>query len=595
MADCCPNIPCQYRVPPSVISLSIATTRWLAASILLVARRTRNSRAVLVNVSQHGAGRLTRRRLCVNPRATLGAPRPRSRDKPGARRGVVAEASGRLRCDPTDFGRRVEEAQGREMAVLFGWLVTDALFAALACAALWSLSRARALGYWRRRGVPSAPGALPFLGALRRESWPALLLRVHKMATGHPLVGVYGACGEPQLVVRDPGLARRVLAEDSRFFLDGDFQPARAPLARSVLVLAGRPRRPQVLLCAGCAPGEAEAMFPRVNGLAEELVRSVHREIARGNAVDVQGTAARFCTDALARCVFGADPGGGGGGLRLAVREVREPGAARKMALALQLCVPWLLSALGAAASPGRLGEFVRVTEWDVAERRAASATVRRGDRAKLGSSRPGVDSDGEHVATRALVFTLASFETCTCIVRSALFELALNPAIQDRLRGEITAVLGRRGAQLTCHSLAKMPYLDMVVSESMRKYPVLPAMRRECLSAYKVPGTGVTVDKGTTLWISVLGMHSDPELYPEPSKFNPERFNSENRRKRLQFAYLPLDEGSGMRAGLRFGRMQAKTALVHLLSQFRVWPCPATPRPLPPGGRVVLAFAELR
>lgn len=66
----------------------------------------------------------------------------------------------------------------------------------------------------------------------------------------------------------------------------------------------------------------------------------------------------------------------------------------------------------------------------------------------------------------------------------------------------------------------------------------------RECTKDYQVPGTGVTIEKGTSVAISTLGIHHDAEIYPDPMKFDPDRFLEEIKRSRHPFSWLPFGEG---------------------------------------------------
>ena len=58
------------------------------------------------------------------------------------------------------------------------------------------------------------------------------------------------------------------------------------------------------------------------------------------------------------------------------------------------------------------------------------------------------------------------------------------------------------------------------------------------------IPGTDITIEKGTTVYVPLLGLHMDPDVYPDPDHYDPERFNEENRKTRHPFMHLPFGEG---------------------------------------------------
>lgn len=91
----------------------------------------------------------------------------------------------------------------------------------------------------------------------------------------------------------------------------------------------------------------------------------------------------------------------------------------------------------------------------------------------------------------------------------------------------------------------------------------------RRCVNDYKIPDSDVTIEKGTSIMISVDGIHYDPEYYEEPTKFQPERFGNE----KMSFNENPfLSFGDGPRncIGLRFAKLQTKLGVVLLLRKFR-------------------------
>lgn len=79
---------------------------------------------------------------------------------------------------------------------------------------------------------------------------------------------------------------------------------------------------------------------------------------------------------------------------------------------------------------------------------------------------------------------------------------------------------------------------------ETLRKYPPLPVLNRICTKAYPVPGTNYVIKEGTKIVISSLGLQMDPDYFPDPEKFDPERFSEENKKKIQPCTFIPFGEG---------------------------------------------------
>lgn len=77
-----------------------------------------------------------------------------------------------------------------------------------------------------------------------------------------------------------------------------------------------------------------------------------------------------------------------------------------------------------------------------------------------------------------------------------------------------------------------------------MRKHSAAGVIGRACNKPYRIPGTEIVLEPGLQVHIPVQGIHHDPEYYPDPEKFDPERFNDENKSKRPAFAYLAFGDG---------------------------------------------------
>lgn len=135
----------------------------------------------------------------------------------------------------------------------------------------------------------------------------------------------------------------------------------------------------------------------------------------------------------------------------------------------------------------------------------------------------------------------ISGFETSSSLSVFTMYELALNPDIQKRLRQEIKSGIEENGGKLSYDVLFGLKYLDMVVNETLRKYPPAFIITRNSTKDFKIPGTEMIIPAKTDININVLSIHRDPEYYPDPDKFDPERFMPENVRNRKPFTFIPF------------------------------------------------------
>lgn len=115
---------------------------------------------------------------------------------------------------------------------------------------------------------------------------------------------------------------------------------------------------------------------------------------------------------------------------------------------------------------------------------------------------------------------------------------------------------------------------------ETLRKYPAVATLHRIFNKNYQLPN-GSVVPEGTFLTIPTYAFHHDPENFPNPDVFDPDRFTEEEKSKRHQFAYLPFGEGPRICIGMRFGLLQSKIGLAMLLKHFKFDICAKTEVPI--------------
>ncbi|XP_067005294.2 cytochrome P450 6k1 [Anabrus simplex] len=215
------------------------------------------------------------------------------------------------------------------------------------------------------------------------------------------------------------------------------------------------------------------------------------------------------------------------------------------------------------------------------------------------------IEYTDEDIASHALTFFLTGCELPSNTLTCALYELALNPEIQIRLRAEIDSVLTRHCGGLTYDAVSEMSFLDMVLKETMRKYPACPMMFRLCTKSCQFPlpdGGNFILEKGTAINIPVEGIQMDSEYFSEPEKFDPERFSEERKDSIKHFTFLPYGGGPRQCFGIKFGEAMMKAGIVAIVSHFEIRTTPKTPVKivkdpctfmLPPKGGMWLNFVR--
>lgn len=158
------------------------------------------------------------------------------------------------------------------------------------------------------------------------------------------------------------------------------------------------------------------------------------------------------------------------------------------------------------------------------------------------------------------------------------LFELAKNQDVQRNAQEEIDRVFKKSDNDgITYDTMAELKYLENCIDETLRIYPIAPTLLRECTKDYSVSGPGnLTIPKGTSIFIPILGHHRDPEIYENPMVFKPERFqnSSTGEGNSSGLFYLPFGDGPRNCIGMRMAKLTTKMGLSVILSKFKIELC---------------------
>lgn len=116
------------------------------------------------------------------------------------------------------------------------------------------------------------------------------------------------------------------------------------------------------------------------------------------------------------------------------------------------------------------------------------------------------------------------------------------------------------------------MTYLERCLKECLRLYPSVPFIART-LNEDVQTKTGYTLPKNAMIHIHIYDLHRNPQLYPDPEKFDPDRFLLENLKERHPFAYIPFSAGPRNCIGQRFAMLELKSVVCAILKKFFLEP----------------------
>ncbi len=170
--------------------------------------------------------------------------------------------------------------------------------------------------------------------------------------------------------------------------------------------------------------------------------------------------------------------------------------------------------------------------------------------------------SEDELLGHVSVIFA-AGHETSANALTWTLFLLSQHPEVAADLLDELHTVL--QGEAPTVEQLQQLPLLERVIKESMRILTPVPWNARATsqptvLEGYELP-------TGTEVWVSIFHTHRNSEIYPEPLKFNPRRWET---LEVDNFQYNPFSAGSRKCIGAGFAMMEIKIVLAMLLQKFR-------------------------
>ncbi|XP_046659109.1 probable cytochrome P450 6d5 isoform X2 [Homalodisca vitripennis] len=496
------------------------------------------------------------------------------------------------------------------MAVVTGSLLSDILLAVIPALSLvyWYITNNN--DYWDKRGVPNVKKGL-FLGALLGvKSKAETVKEIYNQFSEEKFVGLF-QFKKPVLMVRDPILINKILVKDFVHFQDrGSPSSKNDVFLNNLFGLRGRIWRTfRYKLTPTFTTGKLRGMFEQITKSGDNLVKNIEDiSCVKREDVDSANVLFGFTLDVISSCAFGVQfhPNSPE---QKEFKKIVEKVFSGSLWGFIKFTIVSLTPKIGkffniVISSSEATKYFTNLTQATTKYRKENN--IRRNDYFQLLLSLKEQEDGGkvtplvephvseedavidqmmyteadqeidtskklftdEAITANTVIFLTAGSETVSRTIGFVLFELSRHPEIQQRVQQEVDSVLSKHG-RWSFEVLKDMTYLDQVIQESQRMHTILPSLMRECVRPYKMPDSNLTIEKGTLILIPVVGLHNDPQYYPDPSQFDPDRFK--DNKFKPSSTYLPFGDGPRICIAMRFAVMEVKACVAKIVSQYSV------------------------
>ncbi|KAK4329599.1 hypothetical protein Pmani_000074 [Petrolisthes manimaculis] len=177
-----------------------------------------------------------------------------------------------------------------------------------------------------------------------------------------------------------------------------------------------------------------------------------------------------------------------------------------------------------------------------------------------------------EDIREEVDTFMFEGHDTTAAAINWSLYLLGCHPEIQARVHEELDMIFSSPDQPVTMAELREMKLTENCIKEALRLFPSVPFLARELqeeavIDNYRIP-------EGTTVMVVTYRLHRDPDQFPDPERFDPDRFLPENVSKRHPYAYVPFSAGPRNCIGQKFALMEEKILLSSILRKYRAESC---------------------
>ncbi|CAG9858343.1 unnamed protein product [Phyllotreta striolata] len=466
-------------------------------------------------------------------------------------------------------------------------ITTDVIIAISTIAIVIYLYVKHQYSYWKRLGVPQMKPTFPlgnykfsFPKGLQMGAYTDLYYQEFKKI-GAPFGGVYIGL-TPHLVITDPDIAKAIFIKDFNYFTDRHmYSTKHQPISVNLITQKGDEwKAARAKLTSLFTTAKLRSFIEFATKCKLDLVAHVD-ELADGKQdVDIIKITTLYIADIITMVLFGFHAQN----FKCENTDIISLGkgffnsfsTAFQIQLLITHCFPKLAAFLRMGNVQKKIEEIGYTFIPKAVEYRIKN-NIRGADLLQLiiDSTEPGKKLPMDEIVAQAFALLAAGLESSSSTSTVILYELAKHKEYQTKVREEIYRVKEKYEGKVTYDSVMELTYLQQILDESLRLYPLVTNLYRVCVQDYNIPGRDFLIKKDTPLIFPMVGFHRDPDQFPEPMKFDPSRFDNKNEK---HGGFYPFGVGPRNCIGGKLGMIQSKLAVLAIIENYEVSLSPKTP-----------------
>lgn len=391
-----------------------------------------------------------------------------------------------------------------------------------------------------------------------------------------------------QYIIRDPEVYKRLTIKDFEYFEDHRAfvnEKVDKLLGNNIFMMHGEKwRQMRATLSPAFTGSKMRQMFDLVTDCTDDVIQHFSNKSKNGEKIDIEmkDFCSRYANDVIASCAFGVkvnsfdDPDNEF--YSKATEFMKFWSFKKLLTIITTILMPKIANILGLRifdetitnsfknivlstmetrkrlniVRPDMINIMIQVrdgslkyqNEENSSEIVEGFATVQESEVGKMAITRKWNDDE---IFAQCFGFFFGGFDTTSTALTFTAYEVAVNPNIQQKLYEEIVEMNKQLdGEKISYNELQKMKYMDQVICETLRKWPSGVPTDRICVKDYVYDDGQLkfNIEKGTNVIFTNFGIHRDPKYFPHPDKFDPERFNDENKQNIVPNTYTPFGNG---------------------------------------------------